>query len=611
MDFSEHDVVIVGGGGAGLAAAIEAATVGASVIVLEVAEELRGSTGRSVGSIAASGTPDQVRQGITDSPAEHMRDYRVLSGALAEQEDPALVELLITNVPGTLAWLRSMGMEFFGPVGEPPHSAPRLHNILPGSRAYIHHLAIAAKRLGVAVRTGVRVRELLTSPAGRVDGVRAECRGRPLTFHARRAVVLASGDFSASTEMKRERISERVAEFRPVNPNARGDGQLMAEAVGAVVLNASVFDVPSMRLSPPPSEGLFGLLQRLPPHRTLTRPIQWGLRVLPPALVRPLMMGFVTTFLSPKESMFPDGAILVDRRGHLRSETGENINLAVASLGEAGGFLIGDRDLYDRYNEEPRFVATAPGVAHAYMDDFKRSRRDVYSEAETLTDLALKLGVGSAELEAAVASANEIKRAAGLPQLRRGPYFALGPLQAYLIQTNGGLAVDRRLAVRHKDGGVIDGLYAAGNAGQGGLALFGHGHHLGWAFTSGRIAGRNAAQHVQRKERQSGDIMKYYAIRYTYTSDREGRMAIVEDHKAYMRDLASRGINVVSGALGPDEIPGALLIFRAASKDQVSALTEADPFSKSGFVSGVDITEFIPMSGERVAEIQDPPSERG
>ena len=493
---ARHDVVVVGGGGAGLAAAIEAATAGASVLVLEAADELLGSTGRSVGSIAASRTPDQRRLGIDDSPEDHLRDYRTLSGPLAAQEDPALVALLVDNVTATLAWLRSLGMEFFGPVGEAPHSAPRLHNILPGSRSYIHHLARAARRAGVRVHTGVRVSALVLDEDGRrVIGVHGEGRGGAREYLARRAVVLASGDFSASTTMKRERISDLVAGFRPVNPHALGDGQRMAEAAGAVVLNAHVFDVPSMRLAPPPAQGLYGLLQSVPPVRPLARLIQGGLRHLPPAVVRPLMMGFVTTFLSPREAMFTDGAILVDRDGQLRSEGGENVNLSVAALGEAGGFLIGDHALFRRYNAEPHHVATAPGVAHAYMADFRRSRPDVYSQASTLDELAAKLGVPAAALAASVTRANEAKRAEGRPELAEGPYFALGPLQAYLIQTNGGLAVDTTLAVRHRAGGTIAGLFAAGNAGQGGLALFGHGHHLGWAFTSGRLAGRHAARH--------------------------------------------------------------------------------------------------------------------
>jgi predicted oxidoreductase len=62
-----------------------------------------------------------------------------------------------------------------------------------------------------------------------------------------------------------------------------------------------------------------------------------------------------------------------------------------------------------------------------------------------------------------------------------------------VIFTDGGLKVSERLEVLRGDGSVIEGLYAAGATGQGGLLLEGHGHHLGWAFISGRIAGRNAA----------------------------------------------------------------------------------------------------------------------
>jgi fumarate reductase flavoprotein subunit len=57
----------------------------------------------------------------------------------------------------------------------------------------------------------------------------------------------------------------------------------------------------------------------------------------------------------------------------------------------------------------------------------------------------------------------------------------------------GGLAVNERHAVLDADDRPIPGLFAAGSNGQGGLLLKGHGHHLGWAFTSGRLAGRNAA----------------------------------------------------------------------------------------------------------------------
>ena len=51
--------------------------------------------------------------------------------------------------------------------------------------------------------------------------------------------------------------------------------------------------------------------------------------------------------------------------------------------------------------------------------------------------------------------------------------------------------------IEGEDGTPIPGLFAGGSVGQGGLLLEGHGHHLGWAFVSGRIAGRNAAQYPQ------------------------------------------------------------------------------------------------------------------
>jgi len=74
------------------------------------------------------------------------------------------------------------------------------------------------------------------------------------------------------------------------------------------------------------------------------------------------------------------------------------------------------------------------------------------------------------------------------------PFYALGPAKAYIIFTNGGLKVTHNLEVVHEKGHVIPGLYAAGANGQSGMLLEGHGHHLGWAFVSGRIAGKNAAR---------------------------------------------------------------------------------------------------------------------
>ena len=94
-------------------------------------------------------------------------------------------------------------------------------------------------------------------------------------------------------------------------------------------------------------------------------------------------------------------------------------------------------------------------------------------------------------LAATVRVANDT--AGNKPKLDAGPYVALGPVRAVFVHAEGGLAVDLEHRVLRAGGAAIPGLYAAGSTGQGGLLLRGHGHHLAWAFASGRRAGRNAA----------------------------------------------------------------------------------------------------------------------
>ena len=74
------------------------------------------------------------------------------------------------------------------------------------------------------------------------------------------------------------------------------------------------------------------------------------------------------------------------------------------------------------------------------------------------------------------------------------PFIALGPVRSVFVHNEGGLAVDTNHRVLDAQGQPIRGLYAAGSTGQGGLLLKGHGHHLAWAFVSGRRAGRIAAR---------------------------------------------------------------------------------------------------------------------
>jgi fumarate reductase flavoprotein subunit len=77
--------------------------------------------------------------------------------------------------------------------------------------------------------------------------------------------------------------------------------------------------------------------------------------------------------------------------------------------------------------------------------------------------------------------------------IEAAPFYALGPVSCFVRGTEGGLAVNERLQILDANHEPIEGVFGAGLFGQGGVMLEGHGQHLSWAFTSGRLAGRNAA----------------------------------------------------------------------------------------------------------------------
>jgi fumarate reductase flavoprotein subunit len=219
----------------------------------------------------------------------------------------------------------------------------------------------------------------------------------------------------------------------------------------------------------------------------------WALRTLPAALLRPFVLSYVTTFLAPEIDMFRKGVLLVSPKGEIIEIDPDRPGAALAKQSEPNGYMILDAALTDTFSRWPNFVSTAPNVAYAYMQDYRRMRPDLYRQAPDIEGLAALIGADGARLTASVK-----KHRDGRGQGKwsgTGPFVALGPVRAWTILTDGGVAVDTEHRVLRQDGSVVDGLYAAGSAGQGGLLLDGHGHHLGWAFTSGRRAGQHAATH--------------------------------------------------------------------------------------------------------------------
>jgi fumarate reductase flavoprotein subunit len=142
-----------------------------------------------------------------------------------------------------------------------------------------------------------------------------------------------------------------------------------------------------------------------------------------------------------------------------------------------------DESLMERYSAWPHFISTAPGIAYAYVADYLRLRPDVAVQGSSIESVAAARGLNSPALE-------EAARSAGLKGER---WLLLGPSKAYFTTTEGGAAIDRQFRGLNQQDKPIPGLYAIGQNGLGGQILWGHGLHIAWAMTSGRLVGQQLA----------------------------------------------------------------------------------------------------------------------
>ncbi|MER9076747.1 FAD-dependent oxidoreductase [Mesorhizobium sp. M0904] len=480
------DVIVVGGGGSGLFAAVEAAELGRRVLVLEKNPRPGGMTSWAIGSLSSSGSPMQRAVGIDDAPDDHFEDMALFHGALLSRDNPELRRAFVDNVPQTLKKLLDMGVVFFGPMPEPPHRVPRMHNVLPNSRSYGHALYRRARHLGVTVLLNHRAVRLVREK-GRITGVIAEHAGVEWQFFATGGVVLAGGDFSANREMKQTYAGETVAHADALVTTSTGDAIRLGLEAGGEIVNGDLVSGPQLRFVPPRNN----LMTKLPPNRFLALVMKWSMKQLPQALVRPFIMMFLTTVLEPQRKLYESGAILVNRAGERFTDECDKPQLSVPLQQGREAFILLDGDLAQRFSKWPFYISTAPGVAYAYLPDYRRNRKDIYYQANSIQGLAKRIGVPGPALEQTVATYNQNPREGALG-LVRAPFIALGPVRSWVL-TEGGLRINALMQVLSPDGTVIPGLFAAGATGQGGIILEGHGHHLGWAFTSGRLAGRGAA----------------------------------------------------------------------------------------------------------------------
>jgi succinate dehydrogenase/fumarate reductase flavoprotein subunit len=478
-----YDVIVVGGGGSGLAAAASAAEAGLRVLLLEKQPALGGTTGIAVGSLTANRTALQRSAGIEDSLEAHVEDVgRFAPPEIEARNATGLRRFFLLHSADTLEWLIGMGLVFHGPSPEPPNRVPRMHNVVPDAKAYVAALEARTRQHGGTILCDAAV-ETLRQEEDRIVGVAARVDGEPCEFTASRGVVLAAGDYANAPQMIARFKGEKFADIEGINPHACGDGQALAESVGARLLNMDITYGPELRFIPPPQLP-FVKLSRLARSGPLAPLLSRLLPLVPQWVMDRIARRLVVTWQHPENNLFDDGAILINRAGErFCDETAiPEREIAVARQPDKMAWLLLDERLCERYSRWPHFVSTAPQIAYAYVDDYLRLRPDVAQQASSLEALAARAGLPVEPLRSSATA------------MSGNRWVLLGPVKAYFTTTEGGAAIDEQFRVLDSGGQPIPGLYAVGQNGLGGQILWGHGLHIGWAITSGRLCGRVLAE---------------------------------------------------------------------------------------------------------------------
>lgn len=470
----EADLVVVGGGTAGMTCAITAAANGSRVVVVEKDDRVGGTLYVTAGHLSAAGTRRQRARGIEDSPDQHFADVMEIGGGEA---DPDLVRLAVEEAPRTVDWLDDLGFPFAPetptqPAGmHEPYSVPRTYWGVDQGRSILRTIRPLWDRHVIAGRIrpllGHECTDLLVSE-GTVRGVATDGPDGPLAVVGD-ATVLATGGYGADPKF--------YADVSPGSPrlvsNARetstGDGIKIAMDRGADFRNADL-RVPSLGgIETKPGSGRSSYDER---H----------------ALVKPMpdRDPYEIYVTAAGERFVAEDAPSINERQQAMLD--ESITRFWVIFDEAGLEAVDPPVVSDHSRDDIRALADDGGVAW---------------RADDLRTLAETAGVDPDGLVATVERYNEAVATGEDPMGRshlpapidEPPFYALVTHDATLT-THGGLVVDDDLRVLEADGEPIPNLFAIGEAlGAGALSGrdFASGMLLTPALSFGRILGRRLA----------------------------------------------------------------------------------------------------------------------
>lgn len=464
------DVLILGGGGAGMISAINATDQGAKVILLEKMEFLGGASSICAGGMLIEGSKLQKDLGVTNDSSEKFVADMLKNGK--NLNNKKILNVYAQNVGPTVDWLVGKGVKLVtkgGVQSRAEFQVPRLLLLQGGCPGYAQSLREMVAKTDAQILLGTRAKELIVEN-GVVTGVKAEGNGTLYTVKAK-SVILATGGYGANRDMLGGPLQNKLY-YGPVS--STGDGHQMAMKAGAGMQ----------------------LMQYAKIYYN-------GLEVAP---------GIAKSTLTGNARALSLGAIMVDKNGkRVVDEKGTGPSIIAAQAKAPGGqlYLVLDDATFKTFREGIK----NNGVSAAEVDKWLAENgkgTPLFAHADTLEAAAKIAGINPENLVATVKRYNGFVKAGKDADFGRkpanmkaaisdkGPYYIVEQKPRFAT-TMGSVQLSENLQVLDKNGKPIPNLYAAGE-----IANCVHGDdsapaaNVAWVATSAKLASDSAVKNAKK-----------------------------------------------------------------------------------------------------------------
>ena len=445
----EFDVLVLGGGGAGVTAAGKAAEAGAKTVLVEKMPWLAGSSSLAIGTFYGAGTKLQKAAGIEDAP-EGLLEYFLSRGG--DKLDGEMQKFCAQHFGETIDWLvDELQVPFKETVSKKgKDTVPRGHNCVNNAMDALRAVTAYAQQQGAEFHFGTTVESLVVDGVGAVVGVLARRGNGEVIQYKANSIIVATGGFCRNAAMIDEYMPDYTGVYTEVGVGCTGEGLQMGLDIGADYVGHG---------------GTNGILA---------------------CSVEPGQSKLIST-----------KALWVNTKGaRFANEAGQthDIYYDVAHFDDQKFYAVYDQAMVDALDEDLR-------AKFEFGLD-----QGVFAKGATVAEAAKAIGVDGAAAQATLDTYNEMaaagadtqfkKKAENLIPLTAAPYYVL-TMGVCTHGSFGGYNVNTQFQVLDTAGQPIPNLYSAGEVCCGTFIYDDYpagGCGLNWSYTSGRFSGTNAAK---------------------------------------------------------------------------------------------------------------------